>query len=186
MRSTKYPNCKSILSIIALLISAIAIPDCLGAPRSFEEIVVGFEVPRLIRKDIFAQYDGNNIYLPVVELFKMLELVIDDNLEEKQLSGYVINRDHRFNIDLNRFEVRSGGKKWPLVGSDSIWEKRPVFANRFIRPSLWAQDGFQFCGIAGFSTLKQRFPILPETVEKTGTRETAGQIGGLERCYDYS
>jgi hypothetical protein len=167
MRSTKYPNCKSILSIIALLISAIAIPDCLGAPRSFEEIVVGFEVPRLIRKDIFAQYDGNNIYLPVVELFKMLELVIDDNLEEKQLSGYVINRDHRFNIDLNRFEVRSGGKKWPLVGSDFYMGKNDLYLRIDLFDRLFGlKMDFNFAALRVFLPLNKDFPSYQKLLRK--------------------
>jgi hypothetical protein len=160
-------NNNFLILIIVLSILAIAIPDCLSAPRTFEEIVVGFEVPRLIRKDIFAQYDGNNIYLPTVEIFRLLELVVDDNLEEKQISGYVINREHRFTIDMNRFEVRSGGKKWPLVGSDFYMGKNDLYLRLDLFDRLFGlKMDFNFSALRVFLPLNRDFPSYQKLLRK--------------------
>lgn len=170
--------------ITATLVAVIIIfsgPDCLASPRSFEEIVVGFEVPRLIRTDIFAQYDGNNIYLPVLKVFNLLELVVDDNLEGKQISGYVINRDHRFVIDLNRFEVRSSGKKWPLVGSDYYMGKDDLYLRIDLFDRLFGlKIDFNFSALRVFLPLNKDFPSYQKLLRKQEHEKLLAKTAALK------
>jgi len=53
-----------------------------------EEIVVGFNVPKLLHRDIFVQYDGMNIYAPIVEIFNQLDINIEPDFVNGKFKGF--------------------------------------------------------------------------------------------------
>jgi hypothetical protein len=149
--------------IVTLLIWAIGVlsfyKEALSEPRTFEEIVVSFEIPRLIKKDLFAQYSGNTIYLPVIEIFNLLELSIDADLKDRLISGYVINKDRRFSIDLNNFSVRSGGQKWPIIASDFYLGSTDLYLKIDLFDRLFGlKMDFNFSALRVYLPLNKDFP----------------------------
>ncbi|HUV30043.1 MAG TPA: hypothetical protein VMY05_02965 [Acidobacteriota bacterium] len=114
---------------------------CLGASTvpaqepSFEEIVVSFEVPRLLQQDVFVQYDGRTVYLPVVEMLTILDLSIAADFTEKTISGFVIDEKNRFRIDLNTFEVQAREGVYHLLASEFYMGRSDLY----VRVDLFEQ-----------------------------------------------
>jgi hypothetical protein len=107
-----------LLYICFVIIGSILPKDVFAQSRNFEEIVVSFEIPQLVKNDIFVQYDGNTIYLPLVEIFNILDLTIEPDFKNQKFSGFVITKDRRFTIDLKNLKAKTSGKEWPLIRTD--------------------------------------------------------------------
>ncbi|MEE8576712.1 MAG: hypothetical protein V3T31_05605, partial [candidate division Zixibacteria bacterium] len=60
------------LSLVLLIIALSLMPSASSAQDDFEEIVISFEIQRIISRDLFVLYDGQTIYLPMVEMFGMM------------------------------------------------------------------------------------------------------------------
>ena len=67
------------VGLLVLLCSAASAQIQPSQRVEFEEIVVSFEVPRLVQADLFVQFDGQTVYLPLVRLFELLD-IIDTNM----------------------------------------------------------------------------------------------------------
>ena len=95
-----------------------------------EEIVVGFEVPKLISKDIFVQYDGSTVFVPVIEVFNTLEFPVQDDLVGERITGRIpdqFGEMDKFLIDLTRFNVKALGTEKSLLRSDYFLDDRDLY-----------------------------------------------------------
>ncbi len=118
------------------------------------EIVVNFEVRKLINMDIFAQYDGTNIYLPLIEIFKHLELYIEDDFTNERFSGFIISKSDKFDIDLRERKVRALGETYNLLPSDYFLMPHELY----LRIDLFKQY-FDLEMEFTFSTLQVKLPL---------------------------
>ena len=80
----------------------------------FEEIPVNFRVRHLINKDIFVQYDGVNIYLPIIEIFEQLDLRIDADIKNQRFKGFIISSKNKYDIDLEKLIAKCSGNKFQI------------------------------------------------------------------------
>ena len=85
-----------------------------------EEIVVTFQVRRLVATDMFVQYDGETIYLPLAQVFDLLDLYIEGSPDNRTFSGYIISKGNRFKIDVAEGVVHSEGRRFALEPSDYV------------------------------------------------------------------
>ena len=101
--------------------------DSLSQDMMREEIVVGFEIPRLLKKDIFVQYDGADIYVPLIEVFSELEFQVQANLADERIVGHLASESEKFVIDLTRFHVKAPGGERDLLRSDYYYDGRDFY-----------------------------------------------------------
>ena len=91
--ATRIRNCL----LTGVLLPALAVPvgaqSAGNTPREFEEIVVSFEIPKLLREDIFVQFDGETVYLPLISVFSLLDINIDADMGKQNFSGFFIDED---------------------------------------------------------------------------------------------
>ena len=118
------------------------------------EIVVNFEVRKLINKDIFAQYDGTEIYLPLINIFQLLELYIDADFKNLRFSGFFISKKDKYEIDLTRHTARARGQKYELLPSDYFLMPHELYLRIDLFKQLFDLD-MKFI----FSTLQVRLPL---------------------------
>lgn len=142
-----------------LLIIASVPAASLSQENSPEEIVVSFDVPQLLSRDIFVQYDGRTIYLPLSEIFGLLDLTLDANFKAGKFSGSVINKDHKFTLDLNASKARLAHRELPLAQSDYI----STPAELYLRVDLFEayfglKMNFNFSALRVHLPLNQEFP----------------------------
>ncbi|MCP4582469.1 MAG: hypothetical protein GY839_12735 [candidate division Zixibacteria bacterium] len=118
------------------------------------EIVVNFEVRKLINRDIFAQYDGFDIYLPLIDIFKQLELYIDTDFRSQRFSGFIISKKNKFEIDLTRQKALAMGKTHKLLSSDYFLMPHELYLRIDLFKQLFDLE-MEFI----FSTLQVKLPL---------------------------
>lgn len=84
----------------------------------FEEIVVTFEVQRLIKTDMFVRYDGQYIYLPILETFGHLDINVQADLPNDLVYGYFAREKDRYELDLRRYTARTHLGEFELPAGD--------------------------------------------------------------------
>lgn len=106
--------------LVGLLLVASPLPAQNLDNQGVEEIVVGLNIPRLLLTDIFVQYDGRTLFVPILELFRILDFNITRDLSGKNISGYLFNPKDRFTIDLDKKIIQIAGKEFTLRSSDYL------------------------------------------------------------------
>ncbi|UCC43957.1 MAG: hypothetical protein JSU65_12720 [Candidatus Zixiibacteriota bacterium] len=138
-----------------IIVLATLMPIQAQAQDTFsEEIVIGFEVPRLVKKDIFVQYDGNTVYLPVIEVLSVLELNVKANLVDNTISGFILDEKDKFHFDLDTYRVTTSDGEYHLLPSEYFLGATDLF----LRVDLYEQL-FGLKAIFDFSLLQVTMPF---------------------------
>ncbi len=142
--------------IFLLLLSGVVS----GQNRQTEEIVVKLDIPRLLQKDVMARYDGKDIYIPLLELFSLLEIHVDADFAKAQFTGEYLYRDNRFELNLERYEAECFKRKLVIDSTWYIITEREVY----IRPNLFEalfdlKLFFNFSDLSVYIPLQEDFPI---------------------------
>ena len=145
--------------LIALIICLVGIVPVSAQTNVeyVEEIVVGFSIPKLIRQDIIVQYDGATVYLPLVEVFTLLELSIEADLENGSITGFIFSPDNRFNFDLTRSQARMDNRTYQLPSNLYFLSDNDLY----LRVDQY-RTIFGFNMTFDFSTLDVRMPLDEE------------------------
>ncbi len=179
------------LPIIAALIFQVMISSLAEAVET-EEIVVGFKVHRLIERDIMALYGGGDVYLPVMEIFGLLDLNIKTDNSRRRFSGFIISKKEMFEIDLigsvGRFEDRSIS----LSASDYVITPGELYLRLELFEQLFGLDmEFDYSELQVNLKLNEEFPSFLKMKRRKKhemllTRKTAlKDIKRLERKWEY-
>ena len=86
--------------------------------QQWEEIPVSFEVRRLLKQDIFVQWDGDTVYVPMLRVFDLLDLKVEADFADSLFRGFVISRDNSYRIDLGQGEAGTWLDSIPLEQTD--------------------------------------------------------------------
>jgi hypothetical protein len=84
----------------------------------YEEIVITFEVQRLIKTDMFVRYVGESIYLPFLETFGHLGISARADMQKELVYGFFGETDKRYELDLRRMTVRTFMGEFALAQAD--------------------------------------------------------------------
>lgn len=95
--------------------------------QQWEEIPVSFEVRRLLKQDIFVQWDGDTVYVPMLRVFDLLDLKVEADFADSLFRGFVISRDNSYRIDLGQGEARTWLASIPLEPTDYYIGESDVF-----------------------------------------------------------
>lgn len=162
-RRTEANRARLIGLALALLIAAGAAV----AQTPAEEIVVSVEVPRLLVSDLFVQYDGQTIYLPLVELFRLLEFNVTSDLSRRSFSGYTYSKDNRFEIDLAAGQVTVGKQKFPLTAGEYLLGTQDLFLRVDLFQKIFAVPmEFDFSRMRVLVPLNKEFPAYQKLQRK--------------------
>jgi len=150
------PKKKNLIGLlIAANLSAVTVPSVGYSQESMlEEIVVGFEVPKLISKDIFVQYDGTTVFVPVIEVFGILDYNVQADLAMERISGHLADKSDKFLIDLSRFRLKAPDVERELLRSDYFYDGRDFY----LKINLFGEL-FGLHMVFDFSELRVKLPL---------------------------
>jgi len=137
---------------VALLILTCAYGS--GQAAALEEIAVDFEIPKVLSKDILVRYDGTAMYLPVVEIFELLDINCSLSPQTKRLSGFFISKDNVYQIDPSAFKATVRKREFPLLSSDCFVDGDEMFLKLELFQTLFEMN-MQF----NFSLLRVVLPL---------------------------
>jgi len=152
-RSDNFPLLRSLYFIFFTIISISSI----AWGGNTEEIVVSFDIPQLVSRDIFVQYDGKTIYLPLTEIFGLLDLPLDANFKTQKFSGFILNKNRKFMLDIAASKARIIDKELPFTETEYILT--PV--ELFLRIDLF-EEYFGLKADFNFSALRVHLPLNPQ------------------------
>ncbi len=129
--------------------------------QELEEIVVNFKIQRLLDVDIFVQYDGETVYLPIIEIFRLLGANTEYLVKEKKLTGYIANRSDRFELDFHTYTSKINGKKLPIPENGVIRTENEVYLRiDLFEPMLHLPMKFIFSYLQVTLPLDKSFPAF--------------------------
>lgn len=154
--------CCVLLSLVAILAPGYVQAQDLSAARNanLEEIVLDFEAQRLFKKDIYAQYDGDTIYLPLIKVLRHLDMNVYADFVNKKFKGSLTNRNQQFEINLQKNRVKTPFIDYTLQTQDYYYDgtelflRVDLFESFFDLPLL-----FDFSNLRVFLRLNKDFPI---------------------------
>ena len=124
-----------------------------------EEIVVGFVVPKLVRQDILVQYDGATVYLPLIEVFTLLDLSVRSDLKNGIITGFIFSPDNRFEVDLTRSQARVDERTYQLPSDLYFLSDNELFLRVDQYRKVFGFDmTFEFATLSVQMPLNERFP----------------------------
>jgi len=138
-----------------------------GAVTEIEEIIVRFEVPRLINRDIFAQYDERGLLLPAMEIFRLLDINVRSELEKGRLSGQFLTLENEFEIDLNKNRAKCFGKSYELSNGDYFLTDTELFLRLELFETVFGlKMHFNFSQLSVYLPLSKEFPVYQKLKRK--------------------
>ncbi|HVP07029.1 MAG TPA: hypothetical protein VMS71_04235, partial [Candidatus Acidoferrum sp.] len=150
-----------------------------------EEIVVSFEVPRLVSKDILVRYDGTTVYLPVTEVLHMLDLNITTDIEAKRSYGFLFSRSQQYELDFGRFSADIDGKKRPLLSSDFLSDDHEFYLRVDMFETLFGfKMTFDFSLLRVLLPLNQDFPAYQKLQRKLARQKLQASITSLKGVHE--
>jgi len=156
-----------IAGLIVLSCATLFSQDIVNQPREIEEIVVTFKVPKLIHKDLFVQYDGETVYLPLVELFSLLDIHINADLPKRRFHGFFVSKDREFELDFTDFRIKISGKTYPYLVSEYILGDNDLFIRVDVYKKLFGLDmQFDFTKLQVRLSLDKDFPAYQKLQRK--------------------
>ncbi len=152
-----------------LLVTALGVlcPSMTTAQSDFEEIVVKFEVPKLSKTDILAQYDGRTLYLPLVEIFGFLDIIVETDFDEGKFSGKFVTQDNDFEVNLKNGEAKCYGKTVALVNGSYYASATDLFLRIDLYERIFKlKPHFNFSQLSVFLSLNKDFPAYRKLLRR--------------------
>jgi hypothetical protein len=144
------------LAAIVILIGGLFIAR---ADAAMEEIVIRFEVPRLLQKDISAQYSNDQLYLPLVEIFSLLDIRVDIDSQHTAFTGDYLIKGNNFEINMAKAKAQFDGQTISLDSNISFLTPSDLFLRYDIYDSLFhLKIYFDFSEMRVYLPLNKDFP----------------------------
>jgi hypothetical protein len=123
----------------------------------YEEIVVGFEIPRLVKTDLFVQYDGRTVYLPLGDVFSLIGYNIVVDHSRNRIDGFLADKSAKYEVDLTTLLVKAPGVQRHLLPSEYVYDG----ANLYLRLDLYGEL-FKLTMQFDFSLLRVLLPLTDD------------------------
>jgi len=173
------------VALVAALIMITGVNYGFCRSPQVEEIIVRFEIPKLAARDIIALYDGKDIYLPLVEIFQLLDVNIKVEFDKGKFSGKYLTEDNKFEININDLTAKCFGEDIRLDSTEFISD----FSDLFLRIGLYEtifrlKINFNFSELKVYIPLNQDFPAYQKLKRKATHEKLRDEEAALKDVYE--
>jgi hypothetical protein len=155
--------------LMAAFVAALfALSPAHGQGQSaFEEITVSFEVPRLVSKDIFVHYDGTTVYLPVSDVFRLLDISVSSDAGHTRIEGFFVVKDKRYELRPLEQKAVVAGTEYSLAPTDFQYNNLEMYLRIDQFKRLFGLEmTFDFTQLRVLLPLNADFPAYKRLVRK--------------------
>ncbi len=146
---------------------AVILPACALAGTALEEITVSFEVPRLTTKDIFVHYDGSTVYLPVTEVFRLLDVNVGTDPDRTRIEGFFVTKNQRYELRPKESRAVVNSVEFPLAPGEFQYEGAELYLRVDLFKRLFGLDmTFDFSMLRVLLPLNEDFPAYQRLKRK--------------------
>ncbi len=169
MRKFDLKNSGIFLATVLILVSGIFAGE---SDAAIDEIVIRFEVPRLLQKDISAQYSDGQLYLPLVEIFTLLDIQVNVDSQRTVFAGDYLTKGSDFEINTVNGKAQFSGKTILLDSTVSILTPSDIFLRYDLYDSLFhLKIHFDFSELRVYLPLNKDFPAYQILSRKLAHQE---------------
>lgn len=162
---TRIDRYKLFATATFVVCSLLTVP--VRSESTFEEITVGFEVPRLVEQDILVQYDGATVYLPVTEVFRLLDINVGPDIERTRIEGFFFVKDRRYELRPRENKAIVTGVEYSLAANEFKYTGVDIYLRIDQFKRLFALDmSFDYSQLRVLLPLNQEFPAYQRLVRK--------------------
>ncbi len=119
--------------VVVLILSGSVSAAAQVASR--EEVPLTFSVPRLISQEIIVWYDGDQLFLPMLEVFGLLSVDARYDSDRNTISGFFLEQEREFALALRTARLTTWEKQQFLAPSEAIVVSPEVY----LRSDLYAE-----------------------------------------------
>ena len=178
-----YPFRATLVSFLLAIMISMAAPAVPQDGR-FEEIVVNFDIPKLINTDISVQYDVQTIYLPLLEVFRLLEANCVPDHEAGRIHGYIVSPQDSFSIDLKQGLIRSQGTESVLPPDEYLYNGNELYLDIDLMARLFKLVmQFDFSKLQVRMTLNQEFPAYQKLKRRLAQQKLLDKKEEIKETY---
>ncbi len=139
---------------------------------NLEEIVVNFQVPKLINTDIFVWYDGTTVLVPVKETFTLMGLKCNYNRVQQTLSGFLFSENNKFEIDVESKTVRYQDKTTILDPATYFLTETDFFLSVDLFKLIFdIEYKFSFSALSVYTKFNKDLPLFKQLKRKKEQRK---------------
>ncbi|SYZ72892.1 exported hypothetical protein [Candidatus Zixiibacteriota bacterium] len=183
MDKGKYIYRAILLSALVTLIS-LSPASSPGQTAGYEEIVIRFEVPRLFQRDISAQYGHEQLYLPITEIFSMLDINVQRDMANGIFSGKFLAADQKFEVNIAKNRASCAGKNIDLTGGDYVLTPTDLYLRSDLYDSVFSlRMYFNFSTLSVYLPLNKDFPAYQKMVRKIAHQELSDALAAKKDLY---
>jgi len=166
---------RSMLVLMAGLLF-FQLPEVYAQDQRFESIVVNFDVPRLINTDIFVRYDGQTVYLPVMEIFNLLDINVNHDGKTERVYGYLYTEQDLYEIDILNDRATISEQEFTLDGNDFLYDGHELYLKIDQMKKLFGlRMTFDFSKMAVFMALDKQFPAYQKLMRRKEREKLAAR-----------
>ncbi len=164
------------------------VPDSLAA----EAVSVQVNVRRLGNTLLDALVVDDDVYLPIRGLFSFLKIKAIPSADGDTISGFFIDEENRYTIDMAGNTIEFGGARHPLATGDIIWNETEAFVRRRVLVDVFGLDcTFSFRSLDVKISCDRELPAIRDMIrekahqglvrrkEQTLADRAVGTSGGL-------
>ena len=175
----------TVIFLFLIVISGVEAQNIISQDREFEEIVISFEVPKAIVSDIFVQYDGNTVYLPLIKVFTLLDINIQADITERKFHGFFISKDNKFEFNMAQFKINVFGREIPYLASDYYLSDNDLFIKVESFNKIFDLNmDFDFTMLRVFLRLNEDFPVYQKLKRKIAREKLQQEEESLRDVID--
>lgn len=143
-----------------------------GSPtKRTEEITVGMHVPVLGTQVINAILDSNTLYLPIVEIFNILDINVNASLDRCAITGFVVQEQRTYAIDANKRTLIYQGRTYTLGEEDFMLTTQDLFLRRDLYSSIFGLVyDFNYRGLEISLTTNEPIPAVQKILRERAAR----------------
>lgn len=157
-----------------------AAPWASAQTSQFEEIVVNFDVPKLVSKDLMVRFDGANLYFPLVEAFDLLNINIQADFKSGGARGFLASTDVPYELNFARHVATVKGRELPLLPSDFIIADREFYLKLDLFETLFnLKMTFDFGALRVLLPLHEEFPAYQKLKRQRAREKLQSSVEAL-------
>jgi len=135
----------------------------LSGQEEFDEILVFLEVPGVGVGEIEAVIKGNELYLPVTDLFDFLKIKNSPSDELQSITGFFISPDAKYSINRTTNEINYKDKTYNLLPGDLIRTESNLYLKSEYLGRVFGLDcNFSFRSMSVTVKSKIELPLIRE------------------------
>lgn len=137
-----------------------------------EDIVINFNVERLVNTDIISLYDGEQVLLPLLEVFNLLDLNIEADFTSQRFSGFVISSDQTYVLDLPTRSALVRGRKSVLPSKEFYLMPAELYLSLDMFRTLFDLDmKFNFSALQVRLVFSKDFPLYQKILRRQAQKQ---------------